>query len=404
MKGLLRSRSVWFLAERAISQGGGLVFTAVLARVSGLGEASSFVAAYALASLFQPLFANACQPLAMRLWRDAGPGAVLALWGGLQVVAAITFVVLLTFGGPMQAIFGIVLAAPLSLMAAPLIAEDRWRDALSVLIPVGVFGVVARLMALLAGDIALAAALFAFEPVVGGFALARRSGLFRTRPYAPSRVPFLRSAVSLMCAMGAATLFWRAPVLLAEGFLTPVDVLHIAFAAQIVAGFMLAPNALIQAQFGRMTTGGARRKTAIGAGVRVSLAAGLIAIPISALAGEALMSFVYGPKAMGAGAILVALSPMVALGGIWRITEFLASHDSAGGALLFSRLVAIVGMALTGAWIVARPDPVALAAGASLSLAVSALIFPLCSSSLRPFILELAEATAAIWTRPLKIS
>ena len=66
--------------------------------------------------------------------------------------------------------------------------------------------------------------------------------------------------------------------------------------------------------------------------------------------------------------------------------------------------VAIVGMALTGAWIVARPDPVALAAGASLSLAVSALIFPLCSSSLRPFILELAEATAAIWTRPLKIS
>ena len=73
-------RAPLFLTERLISQGGGLIFTALLVRTVDMAEAASFLAAFALAGVFQPMLSNAVQPLAARLLKSARAPGFLSLW------------------------------------------------------------------------------------------------------------------------------------------------------------------------------------------------------------------------------------------------------------------------------------------------------------------------------------
>lgn len=310
----------------------------------------------------------------MRLWREAGPRGFLALWSGLLALGGLAGAALFALGGGM-AVFALVPAAPMAMAAAPLIAEDRWREALAVLIPIGAAGAALRVVALVAFDgLAPAGLLFAFEPLVGGILLARRSRLISRRRDGRARPAFTalhRAAPPLMLAMAATTLFWRSPVLIAEAMLEPADILRIAFAMQAIGGFLLAPNAVAQSILGRMAVGGVARPEAAMKARRVGLAAGAAALLLGVIAGEELLTLVYGPAAAGAGQVLVLLAPLVALGAFWRIAEFEAGLDGRAAALLAARLAALGGQAGAMLALAVWPLAGALAAITALSLGLS---------------------------------
>lgn len=391
MKRLLGSRSFWFLAERCLAQAGGLAFTALLVRCYETPVAAKFLAAYALASVFQPLFANACQPLAMRVWRRDGASGFLTLWLVLQVGAAGAALTLFAISGAVSAIFALVLAAPLSMFAAPLIAEDRWRAVLSVLIPASALGISLRLGLLLTGRIEWAALSFAAEPLIAGLCLGwRRLGTGFARP---SR-DLLRQCGALVLAMAATTLFWRAPVIIAEAILSAEDVVRISIALQIMSGFLLAPNAMIQSRFGMVAKGGGERRSALRDIALVSLVVGVGAVAISASLGEWMISAIYGSAETGAAVILVILSCAVGFCSLWRVQEFLAAHDGAGSALLAMKIAALLGMAVTAAALAQWPSAISLAVGFVISIAISAVVAPLVATPLRKVTWEIFRAGA----------
>lgn len=392
----LAPRGAAFLAERILSQGGGLLFTACLARGFPAEEAAGFVAAYAFASLLQPLFANACQPLAAGLWRRAGAQAFVALWTGVWAVAALSVGAMILWrwaGGEVVAALLLLhtLASPAALASAPMVAEDRWRTLVGVLIPVGMIGLAFRLLALVwLESLPLAAALFAVEPVLAGICFGRLAGRRdRAGDAAAGWRALRRQAPALMFGMGLATLFWRAPVLLSEAFLTPEATLRIAFATQAATGLALPAAAAAQSLFGRVALGGRARAEALG---RIGGVAALSALAAAAFAvwiGDAALTLVYGPAASGAGALLIAMTPVAGLAALWRALEFAAAHDGAGRALLLTRLAALGPMAAGGAAaaLTGASWPLALATGAGLFMA--AVAAPLASPALRPTVRSL---------------
>lgn len=385
---LWQSRAVWFLTERLIAQGGGLLFIACLARVASIEDAAAFITAFAFASLFQPLFANACQPLAIRLWRGSGAAGLVPLLSLLGLCSALLI-------GPLIIWFisqGFIVAAallvhallaPLSLASAPLIAEDRWRSALSVLIPIGLLGVVVRISALLIfDDLLLAALLFGVEPLCAGGYLAWRAGLLRFQLSTPGQM--FVDAVPLMLAMIASTLFWRAPVLLGALYLTDQAVLPLAFAMQMIAGMMLVPNALCQSLIGPISLGGDARSQALIAGGATAFSAGIVAICLSLLAAEPLMVLIYGTTATGGGALLVILAPLVGLATIWRLTEMTAGLDGQRSALLLTRAIGVLGMAVAAVPLSVFPANTVIAVAAPISLFCAAIVAPMLMRDLRP--------------------
>ena len=121
------ARAPLFLAERLVSQGGGLLFTAILARDAASDEAAAFFTAYAVAAIFQPMLSGAVQPLTARRWRAGGLAAVVRIWAALQIAALCIVGPLIWLADGWMAAFILLHAAlaPGLLMATPLAAEDR---------------------------------------------------------------------------------------------------------------------------------------------------------------------------------------------------------------------------------------------------------------------------------------
>ncbi|MEM7545962.1 MAG: hypothetical protein AAF367_10540 [Pseudomonadota bacterium] len=395
---------MWFLTDRVISQGGGLLFMACLARAVPTMEAAYFIAAFAFASLFQPLFANACQPLAIQLWHREGVPGFCAIWF-LMVTVAVVFIGAMILwqvaaGHPVAAALLLhALLAPLSLASAPLIAEDRWRTALGVLIPVTLLGVAARIAALLIfDDLLLAALCFSIEPLCGGVLLSLRAGLLRGLRPARLRSELLRDAVPLMLAMVASTLFWRAPVLAGALFLSADTLLPLAFAMQILTGLMLVPNALCQSLIGPISTGGDARREALQAGGATAVVASISAVIACLVAAQPVLSLVYGPAAAGGGVILSWLSPVIGLATIWRLTELTAGLDGHRRDLLITRLTASACQAAICALLFFWPSAIMIAAMSPLSLVFAAVFAPMLLPSLRPALAEMAAGIRTMIT------
>ena len=400
MRRLFASRSFWFLAERVLSQGAGFAMIAVLARRFDTGVAAGFVAAFAFVSVLQPAFANACQPVAIRLWRDHGAGSFSSLWAGLQVAAMVIGAMVWASGGAAAAFCLVIAAAPLSLFAAPLIAGDRWRPVVGGLIAATAMGGTARIAALLAGEWELAAALLAFEPAATALFFALRADWRDVRRGLAAGTSALTTAAPpLILAMALTTLFWRGPVLMAERLLSPHDVLVVACALQLLSGVKMASNAVLQSHLGPISAGGDRRRAAIANVLAASALTGAIMLPISALFGAEILGFLYGGSVSTGGAVLIFLAPVAMLGGVWRLTEFIAAQDGAAGGLTASRLVAIAGLCGTGVAVSAIPDGRTLAAGVSASLALSALAAPFAIGSLRPIALSMTASICAVARR-----
>ncbi len=377
-------RAPLFLAERLVSQGGGLIFTAILARTAPAEEAAAFLAAYAFAAVFQPILSSAIQPIAARRWKAGGLRSLLRIWAVMQFCAACVIGPLIWLAeGPVEAFLLLHAAlAPGLLMATPLAAADRRQPLALILITVAAIGATARIGIYLAtGDLAAAALLFAFEPVIGGGALflASRRLVPPTRLQADPHGPFLREAANMAVAMAATTLFWRSPVLIAAAFLTAEDVVALALAMQIVMGLSLPANALCQSLFGPIARG---NTSAIGLGLWFALCAGLGAPVLMAAAGEAIMSFAYGPVGTNAVVYALWLSPMAGMAALWRLGHIVGGLNGCAGELALTRSAALLGQAVLLLSLCVYPSAILIAVLTPLSMSLGAIAAPMMAPGL----------------------
>lgn len=373
MRRVLGSRAALFGAERAISAGGGLAFTALLVRGASVEAAAGFLAAWAVAALFQPIFANALSPLAVRLWRQEGEAAFLGFWVVLQgaalLIAGIASVISASWLGAMM--FLQVAAAPMALLSAPYLARDAFRPLLSILIPSALLGAALRISVLAAGgDLVWAAACFAVEPLVGGICLARGAGLQigRARIGGAAFSALRARAPALIFAMAATTLFWRSPVLLADLHLEAAGIVAIAIAMQIANGLCLPANALAQSLFGPLAADRIGAKNAVWV---VAALSGVSAIAALALFGEAFMALLYGEAARGAAQLALLLAPLAALAPLWRIDAFTAGLYAEHERLIRTRLIALAGQAALAIGLFFTSSAVLIAVVTPVSMFVS---------------------------------
>ena len=386
------ARAPLFLAERLVSQGGGLLFTAVLARNAAAEDAAAFFAAYAFAAIFQPILSNAVQPLAARHWRAGGLAAVIRIWAILQAVALGVIGPLIWLAEePVAAILLLHAAlAPGLLMATPLAAEDRRRTLVAILIGAALLGAGLRVGVYLAtGDLALAAAFYAVEPVAGGLALAVASTrLARPANAGPEPPPFLAAAAGMVLAMGVTTDFWHSPVLLASAFLGAEDVVALALAMQLIMGLCLPANALCQSLFGPLARGD---RAAPGVALWVAAAACVGAPALMIVAGEAVLTALYGPAGAGAASYAALLAPMAGLAALWRFGHIMGGLNGLARELALTRAAALIGQGLLLVWLIAAPSAIAIAAVTPLSMLAAAIIAPLFA----PGLADLAREAAA---------
>lgn len=376
-------RAPLFLAERVISQGGGLLFTAILARTAKADEAAAFLVAYAFAAVFQPVLSSAIQPIAARHWQAGGLSAVIRIWAVMQLSALCIIGPLIWLAeGRVEAFLLLHAAlAPGLLMATPLAAEDKRHTLVMILIAAATLGAIARIGAYLTtGDLALAALFFAFEPVFGGAALLLASRrLSPSGVAAPSTRPFLREAAVMAAAMAVTTVFWRSPVLLADAFLEAPEIIALALAMQIVVGLCLPANALCQSLFGPIARGD---KSAIGVGLWIAVAVGVGAPLVLVAAGPEIMSAVYGPLGLGAATYATMLAPMTGLAALLRLGHIVGGLNGLSADLALTRAAALGGQAALMIWLIFAPSAFAIAALTPVSLMLAAIAAPLMTPGL----------------------
>ena len=376
-------RAPLFLIERLVSQGGGLLFTAILVRSAGVGEAASFFAAYAFAAIFQPILSSAVQPIAARYWRTGGLVAVIRIWAVMQGVAICTIGPLIRLADGQVAAFILLHAAlaPGLLMATPLAAEDRHRTLVMILIASALLGTAMRIGVYLAtGALVVAVMFFAFEPVAGGIALllaARR--LTPTGAETPLATSFLREAAIMAAAMGVTTIFWRSPVLLADAFLGAEDIVSLALAMQIVMGLCLPANALCQSLFGPLARGD---RSAPGVALWIAAIAGFGAPLLLVVAGEPIMIALYGPSGLSAVSYAMALSPMAGMAALWRLSHIMGGLKGLSIELALTRSAALLGQLALLMWLLIAPSAGVIAILTPVSLILAAIIAPLFTSGL----------------------
>ena len=385
---MILPRAPLFLIERLVSQGGGLLFTAILARNAEPNDAASFFAAYAFAAIFQPMLSSAVQPIAARHWRVGGFSAVVRIWAVMQGVALSLVGPLIWLMDGQMAAFILLHAAfaPGLLMATPLAAEDRRRTLVSILIAASMVGVSLRISVYLAtNDPALAALFFAFEPVVGGGVMAIASRRLRPSAAAPPQPPFLPEAMNMIAAMGVTTLFWRSPVLLASALLEAEDVIALALAMQIVMGLCLPANALCQSLFGPLARGDC---AAPGVALWTAVASGLGATMLMAVAGEAIMINLYGPVGEAGARFAVLLAPMAGMAALWRLGHLMGGLRGLSRELALSRSACLIGQSILLILLTVAPSADVIAIITPLSMLCAAVIAPLATPGLAKLVEE----------------
>ncbi len=178
----------------------------------------------------------------------------------------------------------------------------------------------------------------------------------------------------MAAAMVATTVFWRSPVLLADAYLGPEDVIALALAMQVVMGLCLPANALCQSLFGPIAKGD---RSAVGVGLWIALTMMIGAPLILAMSGEWIMFAIYGPIGQGAAAYAVMLAPMAGVAGLLRLGHIIGGLQGLSAELALTRLSALMGQAALMAWLTMTPSAMAIAMVTPISLMLAAVIAPL---------------------------
>jgi O-antigen/teichoic acid export membrane protein len=391
----LRSRAIWFVFERYSSIGFGFLLTATLTRGTQLDQLAEYLSAFALISVFEPLFAASISSYLLRLIREAsseaaGATAFRTVFWTMQGVAVVfvglAFAVCLLSPGEhlITALFFVqILFSPWKLFSAPLYARDEFIKVTPVQVRSNLAGGVLRVaVALATHNLFVLPLLMCFETLVSGPIIARRSGvkLFGR----PSLSPVVLRAVvrqlpSLMGVMLLVCLFYRSPVMLARLALGSADVVRVALAMQVITAAGVIQNALADSLIGPLAhaldqDGRFRQLLSIGSAVAVVY--GLVAWAALATVGEPLLTFAFGRRAMMIGPIVAAIAPICMINGLVRLSNTAINLRARPVMMVVVWAGALAGQAVgflvLSHWrlpiVVAAAPPLSLAFGAALGL------------------------------------
>lgn len=399
-----KSRVLWFLMPEFFGRLSNFVLLAVMARVIGVEDFAVYVAAFAFASLFEPLFANGVAPYVLRLIRqvsdDNDEAAVMrsAYWL-LQIVAVI---VVAGVGTAESLLFGpdplsicillFAMCTPMSLFSLPLNARDQYLATQPAFIAISILGMVLRVGALvLTGNVIIVALLLAFNPICSGVYFAIRT---KARPFSrPFIVPVVRrKLLSELPKLAGATFldiaYWRSPVLLASWFLAARDVVHVALAMQLMMGLCIFPRSMTGSLTGPLVRAAEDRRRTLelcDISSTISFLAGIASIIGVAVFGDFVLVTVFGDKAIGAIHYAIWLSPLAFLAGQSRLTITIVNLHGHLGDLVIGWIVVLAGQVALAFMLWLTHAPPLLAPWTMLSFMFGTIVMPFLLTSLRPF-------------------
>lgn len=415
---LLQARTTWFLLERYTSTGLGFVLTAILARGSQLDHLAQYLAAYALMSVFEPLFAGAINGYLLRLLRRADGQAAAeealrtTFW--LMQALAVVFVAgaiglfamlrgdhLIT-----QLFFLPILFTPWKLFSAPLIARDQFMRVTPVQVTANIAAGVLRIgVALATHSLVLIPLLMCLEPLVTGPVLKARAGvrLFGPRPVA--RVvagQVLRQLPALMGAMGLVCLFYRTPVMLARLDLDSVQVVRIALAMQVMTALGVIQAALADSLIGPLAHALDQDEQflkLLRIGSSVVFVFGLSVLGFVSLGGEWALRVAFGHRAIGIGPVVTALAPLCLCSGLLRLATTVINLRGRPVMMVQIWLVALAAQAGAALLLLHWRSPVIIALAMPISLGLG-LATSLLSDGTRQAMVEVFTGFWKVLARP----
>ena len=415
---MVRSRSFWFVLERYASTGFGFALTASLTRVTPLVELAQYLAAFALASTFEPLFAASINGYLLgrlRLSKDDDEmGRMFRSTYWLMQGAAVVFVAAiigLQWSLPgdhlLVSLFFLQIAfTPLKLFTAPLIARDRFIEVKPVQVGINVLGGCLRVgVALTSHNLLLITLLLCVEPILTSAILGRRAGvrLFARPMLSPAMAKQIAKQLPvLMGAMGLVCLFYRSPVMLAQLRLGPADVVHIALAMQVLTGLGIVQGAITDSLLGPLAASISderRFRSLLEVGSTVSISFGLIIWIGVAITGEWVLTFVFGHRAAGVGPIVATIAPICLLGGLFQLSTSVINLLGRPVLLLLMWGAVLAGQALVGLALVRWPTPLDISIGTPLSLMLG-LSVALLAPRLRPLVMRILFGVFSIIGSP----
>ena len=395
MLAFAKSRLAWFLGLRFLGNVSNFLLMAVMARVIEVDELAVFLAAYAFAAIVEPMITASMRPIVARYMlaeddprRQVGVlrTAYLVLQGlAVVIIGSLMVVQWYSSGQSMIAVCILLYAmcAPLSLLSLSLSIQDKYLFTAPIAFVIKVVGTTLRILTLLlTGNLVIVSLLLSFEPVAHGivFAIVTRKSLFSGPLFVPSvarRILRQFPVLSAESALGVS--FWRSPVLLAEWFLRPIDVVHMALSMQLVMGLCIVPYALLQSLFGPMAravsdNAAFRRLCSLGSSMTVLWGvAGFVGV---ALFGDFVLVFVFGAKAEGAIDYAVWLSIFPIFAGVQRLMHDVSNLVGRPIETVYSWTIALISQGLLAMVLSFHPSAQLLAVWTVFSFFISAAITP----------------------------
>jgi len=383
----LRSRVFWFVMERYSSLGFGFLLTAALARGTPLDRLAEYLAAFALISVFEPLFAGSVSGYLLKLIRSADSPAAAALtfrttFWMMQAVAAVfvagACALFLALPGDhlITALFFLqIFFTPWKLFSAPLIARDQFMRVTPVQVCANFIGGSMRVgVALATHNLLLIPVLMCIEPIISTPIIKARTGikLFERPPLSKDvALVITRQLPSLMGVMVLVCLFYRSPVMLARLDLGAAAVVRVALALQVVSALSVIQNALSDSLIGPLAhalDADSRFMKLLSIGSAALVLYGLGVWVLLWLAGEPLLTVVFGKRAEMVGPIIAALAPLCLVSGLARLSNSVINLRARPSMMVIVWSGALAGQVLAGVLLAHWRSPLVIALMTPLSL------------------------------------
>ena len=391
----LRSRVVWFVMERYSAAAFGFLLTASLTRGAQLDRLAEYLAAFALTSVFEPLFAASIGSYLLKVIRLAETPALAdqtfrSIFWTMQGVAILfvgaAFALCLALPGDhlITALFFLqIVFTPWKLFTAPLIARDQFMRVIPVQVSANIVAGVVRVgVALATHNLYLIPVLMCLEAVIAGPIIKSRAGvkLLNRAPLSKEvTLTLARQLPALMGVMVLVCLFYRSPVMLAHFDLGAAAVVRIALAMQVVTAFGVIQAALADSLIGPLAHAldtDTHFMKLLSMGSAVQLVYGLAVCLLLWAFGQPLLSFAFGRRADMVGPIIAAVAPLCLLSGLARLTNTVINLRARpvlmviiwGGALVGQGVAALLLLTWRSAFVVAVMMPVSLVIGLCLAL------------------------------------
>jgi O-antigen/teichoic acid export membrane protein len=412
----LRSRTFWFLLNRIVGNGAGFALTAVLTRIVNIEQAAAFLAAFAFASIFEPLFSSSVYAYVSRLVtaapEDQQKLVLRSCYIAMQIAAILLILpfalfLLFTDGALQAAFFVSIMFTPLTLFSIPFRTRDDYIFYLATSVIVALCTALLRIGILLGtGDLVLTALLMGMNPLITGVIYIWRAGIpISGRPWIITDTlrTLMQQSASLLAAMFLALVAWRSPILFAEWQLGPVEVVHIALAMQVVTGLCIVPNSLGESLFGPLSASlgdDAKFRNLLKVGSSTAWICVAGAVIGVALFGDPVMRAVYGPKAEGAAVLCSALSCLCLVGGLERLVNMTANLKGEPIERVACWIGVLCAQAVGFSLIFLWKSPMVIAISTPISMLIGFAVIPFFLPVLRSYAPSIVLGVRELLTSP----